>query len=237
MIDRSLNYGRNHVANFLNKTTFSTVLDLGAGQGSDLDLAVKANPNASVHAIEVYPEYAKILSNKDFTVHSINIEREQIPLENESVDVIIMNQLLEHTKEVFWIFEEISRVLRVNGRLILGVPNLASLHNRLLLAFGRQPSPIKTRSAHVRGFTRNDLVDFLETVWPGGYSLVDFGGGNFYPFPPILAKPLAGLLPNFAWSIFLLLEKNQAYQGQFVAYPPKENLETNFWLGPEKSNT
>jgi len=58
MIDKSLNYGRIHVANFLNKTTFSTVLDLGAGKGNDLDLAVKANPNVSVHAIEVYPEYA-----------------------------------------------------------------------------------------------------------------------------------------------------------------------------------
>ena len=53
---------------------------------------------------------------------------------------MIANQILEHTKEVFWIWHEIARVLAPQGQLILGVPNLASAHNRLLLLLGRQPT-------------------------------------------------------------------------------------------------
>lgn len=231
MIDRSLNYGRNVIKKFLEESKFERVLDLGAGSGADLQIAAQVNPQAEIHAVEVYPEYISLLHEKGFHVHPLNIEKDRLPFEDESLDLIIMNQLLEHTKEVFWIFHEISRVLTVRGKLVLGVPNLASLHNRILLGLGRQPSSIKTRSAHVRGFTRQDLLDFFGAVWANGYVLKSFGGGNFYPFPPILSKPLAQLLPNMAWSIFLLLEKQQAYRGQFTEYPVMERLETNFWLG------
>ena len=86
----------------------------------------------------------------------------------------------------------------MGGKLIIGVPNLASLHNRILLCLGRQPSPIKTHSAHVRGYTKYDLLDFLQSCFPEGYALKDFKGSNFYPFPPVVAKPLAQILPNMA---------------------------------------
>jgi hypothetical protein len=83
----------------------------------------------------------------------------------------------------------------------------------------------------VRGFTQQDLLNFLESCFPGVYLLKDFKGSNFYPFPPIIAKPLAKLLPNMAWGIFLLLEKKQIYNQEFLEYPVKERLETNFYLG------
>ncbi len=108
---------------------------------------------------------------------------------------------------------------------------MAALHNRILLALGRQPSPIKTHSAHVRGFTKRDLLKFVNFCFPDGYQLTDFGGSNFYPFPPFIAKPLAKFLPNMAWGIFLLLEKKRKYNQEFLEYPVKERLETNFYLG------
>jgi SAM-dependent methyltransferase len=142
-----------------------------------------------------------------------------------------MNQILEHTKEVFWIFHEISRVLKKGGKLIIGVPNLASFHNRVLLAVGKQPSSLKNYSAHVRGFTKRDLFSLINEPFPNGYSIRDFGGSNFYPFGPVLAKPLAKLLPTFAWSIFFLFEKNRFYQNEYLNYPTQCSLETNFYLG------
>jgi len=48
MIDRSLNYGRHHVRNFLIRSKpFQSVLDLGAGNGSDLLLASEINPSTN----------------------------------------------------------------------------------------------------------------------------------------------------------------------------------------------
>lgn len=235
LIDRSLNYGRPMIRKFLGKSgAYRTVLDLGAGGGDDLKLAREVRPEARLNGIEVYPPYAKKLKADGIRVFPLNIEKDRLPFGDGKVDVILMNQVMEHTKEVFWIFHEISRVLPVGGHLILGIPNMAALHNRILLALGRQPSPCKTNSAHVRGFTKGDVLSFLESGAPGLYKLRAFGGANFYPFPPFLAKPLAALLPTMAWGIFFLLEKTGKYGRGFLDFPRVEQLETNFYLGPTR---
>lgn len=232
VIDRSLNYGRHHIKRFLlSAGQYRTVIDLGAGQGDDLMLARSINIQADIHAVEVYPDYAMRLVEKGIRVHSLNIEKDRLPFPDNAVDVVIANQILEHVKELFWIFHEITRVLPVGGKMILGVPNLAALHNRILLAFGRQPSPLKNNSAHIRGYTKRDLLKFLESCFPGGYKLKGFGGSNFYPFPPVIARPLARLFPNMAWGIFFMFEKQRAYKNEFLEFPVKERLETNFYVG------
>ena len=232
MIDRSLNYGRHHINNYLASAgEYKSALDLGAGSGDDLLLAKKNNPEVRLYAIEVHPEYADKLTEKGIMVYPLNIEKDVLPFPNKTIDVIIVNQILEHVKEIFWIFHEISRVLPVGGKLILGVPNLAALHNRILLALGKQPSPLKTDSAHVRGFTKGDILRFLESCFPSGFKLLRFGGSNFYPFPPIIARPLANIFPTMAWGIFFLFEKKREYRDEFLKFPIIERLETNFYVG------
>jgi SAM-dependent methyltransferase len=194
-------------------------------------LAKQINPAALLHAVEVDPMYYSKLSEKGIIVHSLDIEKETLPFSNCSVDIIILNQVLEHIKEIFWVFHEITRVLTVGGKLILGVPNLASLHNRVLLAFGKQPTSIKSNSAHLRGFTKGDIINFVESCYNGGYKLKAFGGSNFYPFPPMLAKPLANIFPTMAWGIFFMFEKQREYKKQFIEFPILNHLETNFYLG------
>lgn len=83
----------------------------------------------------------------------------------------------------------------------------------------------------MRGFTKPDLLRFLEDCFPGGYRLRGFEGSNFYPFPRGLARPLAALFPSMAWGIFFLFEKQKHYQGSFLDFPVREKLETNFLLG------
>lgn len=234
MIDRSLNYGRHVIRRFLKEIApYEHVLDIGAGAGVDLGIAREICLAAKLSAVEVFPQSVALLRENSVDVYSLNIERGLLPFSEGVVDVVIANQILEHTKEVFWIFHEVSRILPMHGHFIVGVPNLAALHNRILLALGRQPSSIKTCSAHVRGFTRDDLLRFVEVCFPGGYQLVGFGGSNFYPFPPVLAVPLAQAFPTMSWGIFLLLKKIRDYSGEFLDYPDKESLETNFYRGEE----
>lgn len=233
MIDRSLNYGRHLIGSFLDSSTpYRLVVDLGAGHGDDLRIARQKQPDADFCGVELHSEFATDLQKGGFRVLTVDIERDPLPFEDGSVDVVIANQILEHTKEIFWILHQVSRIVRVGGSLIIGVPNLAAFHNRILLSLGRQPSPIKTASAHVRGFTKGDLTRFLEACFSGGFVLKDFGGSNFYPFPPVLAKPLATLFPTLAWGIFLRFEKLRPYTREFLDFPAKEALETNFYLGP-----
>jgi SAM-dependent methyltransferase len=187
-----------------------------------------------LHAVESWPPNAEHLRRQGVDVVALDLEREALPYEAATIDVVIANQILEHTKEVFWIWHEIARVLRLQGQLIVGVPNLASAHNRLLLLLGRQPSVIKTASAHVRGFTRRDLLQFLAEASPGVFALRDHAGANFYPLPPLLAQPMARALPSLAWGLFLRLQKKAEYRGEFIAYPARARLETNFYTGPSR---
>ena len=53
-----------------------------------------------------------------------------------------------------------------------------------------------------------DRLHFVQSCFPNGFELDRFGGGNFYPFPPFLAKPLARMFPNLAWGIFLSCGRN-----------------------------
>jgi hypothetical protein len=147
------------------------------------------------------------------------------------VDLIVANQIFEHIKEVFWLLHECARTLRVGGSLVIGVPNLAGFHNRLLLAIGRQPSQLKNWSAHVRGYTKSDLVETINKPFPGGFALRDVAGANFYPLPGALAKPLARLWPGGAWGLFARFEKASAYTGSYLRWPPEQSLETNFYVG------
>ncbi len=230
MIDRQLNYGRDQIARFLKQVSpFKTIVDLGAGSGYDLALAREASPSAERFAVENYPPNVARLK-EHCTVLSLNLETDPLPFADGSMDVVMSNQVLEHVKEIFWILHNVSRVVRVGGHVLIGVPNLASFHNRLLLLFGRQPTVIQNHSAHLRGYTRHDLLQLLEMVFPGGYELKGFGGANFYPLPPFLAKPMARLWPNGAWSIFMLFEKKRAYTEEFLLHPVVAQLETNFYV-------
>jgi SAM-dependent methyltransferase len=171
------------------------------------------------------------LEGKVDQVHVLNIETQSLPIATGSIDLIMANQVLEHTKEIFWIFHEVTRSLKIGGHFLFGVPNVASLHNRLLLLFGVQPSQHKLCSAHVRPFSKNDTLKFVDACFPGGYRLTAFGGAQFYPFPPRLARPLASMFPTAAFSIFFLLRKQKQYTDEFAVYPARAKLETNFWTG------
>jgi hypothetical protein len=52
-----------------------------------------------------------------------------------------------------------------------------------------------------------------------------------YPFPPVLARPLAAIFPGMAWGIFLRLEKQRPYYREFLEFPVRARLETPFFLG------
>lgn len=236
MVDRSLNYGRHLVERFLREARpFASVLDLGAGRGADLQIARRVEPTAALHAIEFEPHNVECLRRQGVGVHQIDLERQELSFADGSIDVVIANQVFEHLKELFFVCHQVTRCLKVGGRLIVGVPNLASLHNRLLLLAGRQPTPLKNNSAHIRGFTRSDLVRFMESCFPGGYRLAGWGGSNFYPFPPPLARPLAQLFPSLAWGMFLAFEKTRPYNGEFLEYLAAQRLATNFFLGASGS--
>ena len=232
LVDHSETYGLHVIQRFAESLSrVETAIDIGAGLGRDLRTIKCLHPHARAVAIEAGSRYAAELMAVADEVHVLNIERDPLPFADGSVDLIIANQILEHLKEIFWVFHEVSRSLRVGGHLIVGVPNIASLHNRLLLLFGAHPTQHKLCSAHVRPFSQADTLRFLEACFPGGYHLEKFAGSQFYPFPGGVARVLAKIFPTGSFSIFFLLRKQLPYKDGFATYPSRAKLESNFWTG------
>ena len=208
VVDRQMNYGRHLIKDFLMYSyPFKNVLDIGAGKGDDLQIAREVSRKGIVYlyAIELYKPNILSLKEQGITVFPLDIERDIFPFEKEYIDIVIANQILEHTKEIFWIFHQISRILKVGGKIIIGVPNLAAIHNRLLLLFGYQPTCLKNNSAHIRGYTKHDILRLVHCVFPEGFHLKKFSGSNIYPFPKRVALFLSSIFPNFSTGIFCFL--------------------------------
>ena len=234
-----LNYGREHIIAMTQNAARAwpsdvpaRVLDIGLGGGTDLvniKNALAPRP-VELFGIDSYaPSVAQAAANGIRAWHA-NIERDPFPFDDGGLDIVLANQIIEHTKDIFWIFSEISRVLRPGGALIVGVPNLASLHNRLLLLLGEHPTTIELLGPHIRGLTRNAFARFITA--DGYFRLVAVRGSNFYPFPPTLAKPLGALFPTLAVSLFFHCERTDK-PGRFIEVLKTRSYETNYYTGPE----
>jgi SAM-dependent methyltransferase len=236
----TLNYGREIIAQWAgeiasarsSRTTPFRVLDIGAGYGADLqniaaELKLRHIP-FELYGLDSFPDSTMALKKQGVSVADCNIENQIFPYEDGFFDLIVANQVIEHTKEIFWIFSEISRILKPGAKVITGVPNIASFHNRVGMLFGMQPTNIELLGPHVRGFTAGSFVKFIET--DGYFKNCTVRGSNFYPLPSVLARFMARIFPRAAVSIFLLTERTPRV-GLFKDVLKLRFFETPFFIG------
>jgi SAM-dependent methyltransferase len=232
LIDVDEQYGRHVIQKFVGEiSAVDVACDLGVGQGSDLGIVRSKFPKSHCHGIDFTTTNATKLLNSGIELHQMDLERDLLPFGNQSTDLIVANQVYEHLKEIFWVSHEVSRTLKVGGHLIIGVPNICALHNRIRFLAGVQPTQMKSYSAHIRGFGPNEIPKFLEVCFPGGYKLRGFTGAQFYPFPKKISRSLSRLAPSFSQSVFYLFEKRLPYVDQFLQHPELAQLETKFFVG------
>jgi hypothetical protein len=92
----------------------------------------------------------------------IDVEAAAFPAADGDFDLAIWNRELVTVKNLGPALREARRVLRPGGVLVVAVPNLAALHNRLLLLAGRQPTTLHVGTGdHIRGFVIRSMTGFL----------------------------------------------------------------------------
>jgi SAM-dependent methyltransferase len=101
------------------------VLDLGCGAGTDLLIAAQmAGPDGRAIGVDMTPamlDHAR-RSAREMGLENVDLHEaliESLPLEDESVDVVISNGVVDLVPDKRAVFDEIDRVLRPGGRLQL----------------------------------------------------------------------------------------------------------------------
>jgi len=102
-----------------------TVVDLGSGAGVDAFLAAqRVGPEGHVIGIDMTPEMIQLARRNAIIGGYPNVqfhlgEIENLPLEDESVDVVISNCVINLAPDKARVFAEIFRVLRPGGRVCI----------------------------------------------------------------------------------------------------------------------
>lgn len=115
--------------NMIKKLSFDSVLEIGAGDYS-FDYLKKG---------EGY--WVKIdISAPCDVICDFNLDNLILPFNEKVFNLIICTEVLEHTLWPQQLLKEVNRVLSNEGKLVLSVPNIASLSYRIAWLFGHIPS-------------------------------------------------------------------------------------------------
>lgn len=99
------------------------VLDLGSGGGIDVLLSARrVGPTGKAYGLDMTPEMVDLARTNATNAGATNVEfleghMEDIPLPDDSVDVVISNCVLNLALDKNKVFAEIARVLRAGGRI------------------------------------------------------------------------------------------------------------------------
>ncbi|MCR4291108.1 MAG: class I SAM-dependent methyltransferase [Candidatus Scalindua sp.] len=204
----------------------NSLLDVGCAEGTKTIQYARmlSVPPERVYGIELKPKFVK-LAKKHFKVLGIDLEHDTFPFQDQEIEVIVCNQVIEHLKNIFLPLSEMDRVLRIGGHLIIGIPNIAALHNRFFILFGRQPSCSVINGPHIRSFTHKEFLKFIKQNT--NFKLQSMGAATLYPLPYPIVKYCAKYFPGLASYTFYLLKKVE-HKPNSCGWSLKSDVDTCF---------
>lgn len=128
-----------------------SILDVGCWDGKKtLDYAKTCNAK-NIYGIEIVSEKAKEAEVRGIKTFSMIADKDIWPFENESLDVVVSNQVIEHLSDVDHFISEAHRVLKKGGYIVTSTNNLSSWHNIFALVLGWAPFDLTNSSKKAIG--------------------------------------------------------------------------------------
>lgn len=116
---------------------------LDAGSGSGYYSAALASLGHHVYACDINITRLNASVNQAYTlgkIEGVQCNIENIPLSDESIDFAMCNFVLEHVADPYAVVEELIRLLRPNGGLLLSVPSFNVRDNLATWMHGELPT-------------------------------------------------------------------------------------------------
>ena len=189
------------------------VLDVGTGDGC-LGMVVQKIFGYEVTGVDI-----EDIAEKRVKVITVDVENQPIPFREGTFDIVLMSEVLEHLyRRPTFFLNNINKVLKGGGCLILTTPNFLSFYHRILMLRGIIPlypwirgDPLTDKEPHGHQFklyTMEEVVSWLEVsgfkvqekYYSDPYTASDYGiplwQKSFVPFKKLLSKCFPKLKPN-----------------------------------------
>jgi SAM-dependent methyltransferase len=189
------------------------VVDLGSSRGlflarfseserAGIEIDPEERRRGAEHGVEAVEHFINAFDGNRMTA--------RLPFADESVDVVLAGEIIEHIVDTEAFLREIRRVLRRGGAVVLSTPNILWWKHRVALLAGRYPDALDYRTrygndfGHVRIFTPALMRGLLEEtgfvdVHVVGKRVLSIGTLTRWPGPVARGLDrLADRLPSWA---------------------------------------
>ncbi len=139
------------------------ILSLGGGNAADLWYLSEANEIHLIDGSEVAIEEAKKHNIKGI----VEDVTKTLPFENNTFDIIVLKDILEHVYDPISVLVESKRVLKNDGYIILSLPNHFYLPFRLKILFGQNLIWKSLLHNHKSSFEEWNYMHIRFFTWKG----------------------------------------------------------------------
>ena len=134
----------------------SSILDIGSGGGEIIKLL--RNKTYQYHPVDLSHNNLKRIKEKaEFTIYPTNSDVYLLPYKDDTFNLIIMSEVLEHLSNPARALDEVQRILNPNGKLIITVPYKELISIQLCIHCNK---PTPTHS-HLHSFTKESLFKLV----------------------------------------------------------------------------
>jgi SAM-dependent methyltransferase len=134
-----------------------TVLDYGVGEGKHLQLIRLVKPRARLVGVDLRPVH----SAPDFEFHQVR-PQDSLPLPDDTFDLVVSIDVLEHVESVQRSLDEIHRVMCVGGSFIGFVPVEGGFGPHAMFRL-LDRNIFRDTKDHIHAYTRQDLMKWLSS--------------------------------------------------------------------------
>ncbi|MCI8821160.1 MAG: methyltransferase domain-containing protein [Lachnospiraceae bacterium] len=171
------------------------ILEIGCGCGAMMGYIRGMFPNARTYGVELIPEVALIAAHLGEVLCG-DIEKMELPWEEEYFDYVIMGDVLEHLMNPEEVLRKLRKYLKTGGHIIISMPNVK--HYSVLLpllrwdVFPYGDSGILDRT-HVKMYTGTEIH---KLVLRSGYK-IEALGYHSYSKPTEQEEQMLDILESF----------------------------------------
>jgi 2-polyprenyl-3-methyl-5-hydroxy-6-metoxy-1,4-benzoquinol methylase len=141
---------------------FDTVFEAGCGTGNTLSFLKSSGRCRWAGGIELFHEAAEVARKNIDLVLEGSIETVDLPLEEQSMDVILCLDVLEHLVDPWKVVHRLHALLKPGGVMICSIPNIRYFRTLLPLVLRGKweytDSGILDKT-HLRFFTRKSAIE------------------------------------------------------------------------------